>query len=389
MDWIDDGLKKIREKGLFREMRRFEGAQLPRTKVDGRNVILLSSNSYLGLCGDERLKEAAKNAIDTFGVGSGGSRLTTGNTSLHAELESRIANFKETESALLFNCGYMANLGILSALADPSWVIFCDKLNHASIIDGCRMSGAKLAVYRHCDMADLEHKASRFAGMSGLIVTDGVFSMDGDIAPLPDVVRIAKKYNLMVMVDDAHATGVLGSGGRGTAEHFGINEEIDLQIGTLSKAVPSEGGFAAGKKNLLEYLRHKAKSFIYTTAMPPQSCAVSIAALEIIRNEPGLRKRLAGNSLLFRSRLVSMGFHVQPGETPIIPVMIGKAETAVEFSKVLLEAGVYVPAIRPPTVPEGKSRLRISLMAAHSTEDLETALEKLRDTGLKSGIIQG
>ncbi|MBW9154064.1 8-amino-7-oxononanoate synthase [Clostridium estertheticum] len=389
MNYITDKLIKIKDKGLYRELRYIDTAQSPRVKIEGKDFILLGSNNYLGLCDDFRLKKAAIDAINKYGVGSGGSRLTTGSYDLHKQLEEKIASFKGTEASLVFNTGYMANVGIISALCDGSWVIFSDKLNHASIIDGYRLSGAKLIRYKHCDMNDLLNKINKYKGSNNLIVTDGVFSMNGDIAPLPDIVKIAKKFNMMTMVDDAHATGILGKNGSGTASYFGLDNEIDIIMGTLSKAVASEGGYVAGKKDLINYLINSARSFIYSTALSPSTIAVSIKALEIIEEDEERRVKLLKTSNWFQNQLKVAGFNVMESRTPIIPILIGEVDKAVEFSKILLSQGVYVPAIRPPSVPRGTSRLRISLMATHSKEDLEEALVKIKEIGKELKIIGG
>ncbi|MBU3178500.1 8-amino-7-oxononanoate synthase [Clostridium estertheticum] len=389
MNYITDKLIKIKDKGLYRELRYIDTAQSPRVKIEGKDFILLGSNNYLGLCDDFRLKKAAIDAINKYGVGSGGSRLTTGSYDLHKQLEEKIASFKGTEASLVFNTGYMANVGIISALCDGSWVIFSDKLNHASIIDGYRLSGAKLIRYKHCNMNDLLNKINKYKGSNNLIVTDGVFSMDGDIAPLPDIVKIAKKFNMMTMVDDAHATGILGKNGSGTASYFGLDNEIDIIMGTLSKAVASEGGYVAGKKDLINYLINSARSFIYSTALSPSTIAVSIKALEIIEKDEERRVKLLKTSNWFQNQLKVAGFNVMESKTPIIPILIGEVDKAVEFSKILLSQSVYVPAIRPPSVTRGTSRLRISLMATHSKEDLEEALVKIKEIGKELKIIGG
>jgi len=389
MNHIIEKLKKIKEKKLYRELKYIETAQSPKVKIEGKDFILLGSNNYLGLCDDSRLKKAAIDAINKYGVGSGGSRLTTGNYDIHRELEKKIASFKGTEASLVFNTGYMANVGIISALCDRNWVIFCDKLNHASIIDGCHLSGAKLIRYKHCDMNDLLDKVNKYKKNNNLIVTDGVFSMDGDIAPLSDIVKIAKENDIMTMVDDAHATGILGKNGAGTASYFNLDNKIDIMMGTLSKSVASEGGYAAGSNDLIDYLKNSARSFIYSTALSPATIAVSIKALEIIEKDEERRFNLLKMSNWFQNELKIAGFNVIETKTPIIPIMIGPADKAVEFSKNLLEEGIYIPAIRPPSVPEGTSRLRISLMATHTTQDLEEALTKIKLIGRKLNIIGG
>lgn len=389
MNYITEKLNKIRKSGLYRELNYIETAQSPKVKIEGKDFILLGSNNYLGLCDDYRLKKAAIDAIHKYGVGSGGSRLTTGSYDIHKELENKIASFKGTEASLIFNTGYMANVGIISAICDRSWVIFCDKLNHASIIDGCRLSGAKLIRYKHCDMNDLLHKVNKYKKSNSLIVTDGVFSMDGDIAPLPHIVKIAKENDIMTMVDDAHATGILGKNGSGTASYFNLNNQIDIMMGTLSKSIASEGGYAAGNKDLINYLRNSARSFIYSTALSPATIAVSIKSLEIIDTDEERRANLLKISNWFQNELEAAGFNVIKTKTPIIPIIVGPADKAVEFSKNLLKECIYIPAIRPPSVPEGTSRLRVSLMATHTAQDLEEALAKIKLIGKKLNIIGG
>ena len=387
MNHIIGKLKETKEKGLYRDLRYIETAQSPRVKIEGKDFILLGSNNYLGLCDDSRLKKAAIDAINKYGVGSGGSRLTTGSYDIHKELEEKLASFKGTEASLIFNTGYMANIGVITSLCDRSSVIFCDRLNHASIIDGCRLSGAKLIRYNHCDMNDLLNKINKHKGSRNLIVTDGVFSMDGDIAPLPDIIKIAKKHNIMTMVDDAHATGVLGKTGSGTLAYFGLDNEIDIMMGTLSKAVASEGGYVAGKKDLIDYLRNYARSFVYSTALSPSTIAVSIKALEIIEKDEESRVKLLKMSDWFQKELEIAGFNLIRTKTPIIPIMVGQVDKTVEFSKSLLKEGIYIPAIRPPSVPEGTSRLRVSLMATHTQQDLEEALTKIKLIGKRLNVI--
>lgn len=389
MNYIIEKLNKIRKNGLYRELNYIETAQSPKVKIEGKDFILLGSNNYLGLCDDYRLKKAAIDAIHKYGVGSGGSRLTTGSYDIHKELEDKIASFKGTEASLIFNTGYMANVGIISAICDRSWVIFCDKLNHASIIDGCRLSGAKLIRYKHCDMNDLLHKVNNYKKSNSLIVTDGVFSMDGDIAPLPHIVEIAKENDIMTMVDDAHATGILGKNGSGTASYFNLNNQIDIMMGTLSKSIASEGGYATGNKDLINYLRNSARSFIYSTALSPATIAVSIKSLEIIETDEERRANLIKISNWFQNELEAAGFNVIKTKTPIIPIIVGPADKAVEFSKNLLKEGIYIPAIRPPSVPEGTSRLRVSLMATHTIQNLEEALAKIKLIGKELNIIGG
>lgn len=389
MSWqrIEEELQSINERGLLREFRYLESAQMPRVKIRGKDVLLLSSNNYLGLCNDERLKIAAKEAIEHYGVGSGGSRLTTGSYDLHRKLEQAIADFKNTEAAIVFNTGYMANVGVISAIAGKDWIIFSDSLNHASIIDGCRLSGAKTIIYKHVDWRDLENKLKEHRGAPGLIVTDGVFSMDGDIAPVPQLAEMAHRYGMLIMVDDAHATGVLGPQGGGTSEYFGLQGVVDISMGTLSKALAGEGGFVAGRKLLIDYLKNRARSFIFSTAMSPQMVAVSLRAIEIMRQDASARETLMENARWFRQALLQVGFQLPEGITPIIPVIVGDALKTLQFSLKLLEEGIQISAVRPPVVAVGTSRLRITLMATHTREDLDFALEKIRSVGHRLGIV--
>ena len=382
-------LSSIKENGLYRDCKYLSSSQEPRVNMEEREIILLGSNNYLGLCNDMDVKESAKDGIDNYGAGSGGSRLTTGSYDLHRELEDKISSFKGTEGALIFNTGYMANIGVISTLCDRKWVIFSDRYNHASIVDGCLLSGAKLVRYRHCDMDDLERKINIYKGSNNLIVTDGVFSMDGDVSPLPDIVRLAKKHDIITMVDDAHGVGVLGHRGRGTPSYFNLNGEIDIQMGTLSKAIASVGGYVAGKKILIDYIRNTSRSFIFSTSLPPSAIAASLKAIEIIQGDDERRKKLMNLSKWFREKLLKIGFNIFNTITPIIPILIGDAVKAVEFSESLLEEGIYVPAIRPPTVPRGSSRLRISLMATHRHGDLRYVLRALKHHGKRLGIIRG
>ena len=389
MSWqrIEEELRSIQERGLLREFRYLESAQMPRVKIRGKDVLLLSSNNYLGLCNDERLKVAAKEAIDRYGVGSGGSRLATGSYDLHRRLEQAIADFKRTEAAMVFNTGYMANVGVVSAVAGRDWTIFSDSLNHASIIDGCHLSGAKTVVYRHADPEDLEKKILENRPAQGLVVTDGVFSMDGDIAPVPELAEIAHRFGLLLMVDDAHATGVLGKQGGGTSEYFGLQDAVDIQMGTLSKSLAGEGGFVAGRKLLIDYLKNKARSFIFSTAVSPQMVAVSLRAIEIMRQDASARETLLENAGWFRQALRQAGFQVSEGITPIIPVIIGDALKTLQFSLKLLEEGIQISAVRPPVVAVGTSRLRITLMATHTRNDLSFAFEKIKSIGGSLGVI--
>ncbi|MFJ8256515.1 8-amino-7-oxononanoate synthase [Peribacillus asahii] len=387
-DYLNQELQQIREQGLFRTLRRLDAASDTETVLEGKKVLLFSSNNYLGLANDSRMKEKAIEAIKQFGTGSGGSRLTTGNLSLHEQLERDIASFKGKEASLVFSSGFLANVGIISTLMKQGDVILSDSLNHASIIDGCRLSKADTVIYNHVDMNDLEKKLQSVTSYQRrLIVTDGVFSMDGNIAPLPAIVSLAKKYEAMVMVDDAHSTGILGKTGAGTAEHFGLTHQIDLLMGTLSKSIGAEGGYVAASQSLIQYLRNKARTFIFQTALSPSVVAASIEGIRIIREERERSVRLLENAEFLRNGLKKSGFTLVDGSTPILAVLIGSAQDAVRFSKRLEEEGIFAPAIRPPTVPEGMSRIRLTIMATHRQEQLEYALRTFVKIGKEMNFL--
>lgn len=381
--FIDDELKALKDAGLYRSLPLIQSPQGPKVKINGTEVILLCSNNYLGLANHPKIKQAAIKAVEKYGFGSGASRLVSGNMELHTELEQRLARFKGAEAALVFNSGYHANIGIISALIGRGDVIFSDKLNHASIIDGGVLSRAKFIRYPHKDINVLESLLKKHSSLnthhSTLIVTDGVFSMDGDIAPLKELSALADKYNCILMVDDAHATGVLGANGKGALEHFNIDSPNIIQMGTLGKAFGCFGAYVAGSKKLVDYLINKARSFIYTTSLPPSVCAAGIAALDIMENEPQLRRDLWDRVVYFRTELKQAGLDTLKSETQIIPILVGEAENAVKISRDLLGKGIFLQAIRPPTVPEGTSRLRVTLMANHSLDDLEYALDCIKE----------
>ncbi|GED17818.1 8-amino-7-oxononanoate synthase [Aneurinibacillus migulanus] len=359
-------LETKKEKGLLRHMRTVE---------ENNEINIFSSNNYLGLARDERVRQAAIQAIEAYGTGSGGSRLTTGNLSLHERLESVLAAWKGKEDAILFSSGYLANLGTISALMMSGDTIFSDELNHASIIDGCRMSRARTVIYRHADMRDLELKLCNAAPEGKkLIVTDGVFSMDGNIAPLPEITQLASVYGAWVMVDDAHATGILGETGAGTAEYFGVSDGVHLAMGTLSKSIGTEGGYVAASANVIQYLRNYARPFIFQTSLSPGVIGAALKAVEIIQTEPVYRQRVMANAEYMRTGLRKLGYRLIEGTTPILAVVIGEAKRAVEVSRCLEGHGVFAPAIRPPTVPEGTSRIRVTLSAVHTRDEMDRAL---------------
>jgi 8-amino-7-oxononanoate synthase len=343
--------------------------------INDQRVILMCSNDYLGLANHPALRKAACAAMEQCGFGSGASRLVSGTGVLHCRLEERLAEFKGTEAALLFNSGYAANTGIIPAVATTDDVVLSDSLNHASIIDGCRLSKAQVSVYRHRDVNHVEDILKKTVhARRRLIVTDGVFSMDGDIAPLPELVSLAERYDAMLMVDDAHAAGVLGAGGKGTAEHFGLTGRVAIQMGTLGKAFGSFGAYVAGDQHLIEFLLNSARSFIFSTALPPAICAASLAALDIVEQEPERRNKLWLNRDRFVQGLKALGIDPGESETPIIPVMIGSSEKATQASLLLLESRVFASAIRPPTVAEGTARIRTTVTAVHSFADIDSAL---------------
>lgn len=371
---------------MYRKFRTMNTAPLPEMLIDGRTQIVFSANNYLGLANDARLVQAAEAVLHEFGVGSSGSRLTTGHTDWHQKLEGKIARFKRTEAALLFSSGFLANVGVLSSLPEKGDVILSDQYNHASIIDGCRLSKADTVVYNHIDMKDLEEKLKEALSYNRrFIVTDGVFSMDGTIAPLDQMMRLAKQYNAYMIVDDAHATGVLGENGGGTSEYFGVHP--DVIIGTLSKAVGTEGGFVAGSKVLIDFLLNHARTFIFQTAMPPSICAASYTALEIIEESKEKRQQLFFNIKKVKNSLVEMGYTVKGDSTPIIPVIIGDSQDAVKFSERLQENGIFAPAIRPPTVPNGESRIRLTVTSDHSAKHIDTLLECFHSIGKELNMI--
>jgi glycine C-acetyltransferase len=386
---FSDELAALRAEGLYRSMRVISGAQGSRVELDGKQVLMLCSNNYLGLADHPALKRAAIDGVE-FGVGSGASRLVSGNMDLHERLEARIAAFKGTERALLFNSGYAANTGIISALVGRGDAIFSDRLNHASIVDGALLSRAGFHRYPHRDMAALETMLQEKGGKGRrLIVTDGVFSMDGDIAPLQKLVQLAKRYDALLMIDDAHGSGVLGETGRGSAELLGVMDGVDIHMGTLGKGFGSFGAYAAASATICEYLVNKARSFIFSTSMPPAVLAASIAAIDLVDSPEGaqLRARLAANVALFKERLESSGFQTMGSETQIVPILVGPAEVTMQFSRELLEQGIFVQGIRPPTVPAGSCRLRCTIMATHEPEDLESAARTIREVGGRLGVI--
>lgn len=368
-NWLSEELDRLREQELYRTMTVLEGPQTTVVEAEGRPQRLFSSNNYLDLANNPEVKAAACEALEQYGVGAGGSRLTTGTGPLHVRLEEELARFKGREAALVFNTGYMANVGILSALMGRGDVIFSDQLNHASIIDGCRLSGAEVVVYRHNDMADLEDKLRVYRGRKGLIVSDGVFSMDGDLLPLPQLVELAKRYGVRTMIDEAHATGVVGATGRGTEEYYHMEGSVDVLMGTLSKAVGSEGGFVCGSAELIQYLINKARSFIFSTALSPVTMAAGLRGLQKIQEEPQRVAQLRDNMAFLCRELGRYGFPAQ-SDSAILPIIVGEEKRAMAAMEALKERGYYVSAIRYPTVARGSARLRVALMSSHTREEL-------------------
>ncbi|WP_335510839.1 8-amino-7-oxononanoate synthase [Bacillus sp. JJ722] len=366
---MEQELDLLRENHLYRSMKEIESSQCSHVKYEGKDLVMMASNNYLNLSTDSRIKEYAFKIGEEYGIGSGGSRLTTGTTTIHTLLEKKLAEFKDTEAALVFNSGYMANVGTIAALCSNNDVIFSDELNHASIIDGCRLSKAKIVVYKHNDMRDLEEKILKHPCQSGLIVSDAVFSMDGDIVNLPELVNIADKYGLFSMIDEAHSTGVIGENGRGICEYFRMENKPDIIMGTLSKALGGEGGFVCGKKILIEFLKNKARSFIFSTSLSPVTMGSSVAAISLLMKDSTQVRKLQDNIEFFNHCLEENNVLAQ-SKTAIFPIIIGDEEKVVKASTKLFEEGYYISGIRYPTVLKGSSRLRVALMANHSKEEL-------------------
>jgi 8-amino-7-oxononanoate synthase len=387
---IQQELEQIRERGLYRSTHMISGKQGPRVEMNGRDVLMLCSNNYLGLADSPALIQASVAATQRYGTSSGASRLVSGTMALHELLEAEVAAFKQSETALIFNSGYAANTGIIAALVGRGDVIFSDRLNHASIIDGALLSSARLIRYPHNDISALETLLHKHRGAGrALIVTDAVFSMDGDTALLRELVDLKKDYNALLMVDDAHGSGVLGEDGSGTAGLLGVAGDVDILMGTFGKALGSFGAYAALSAELRALLVNRARSFIFSTALPPAVLGASLAALKIVRSPAGkvLRENLKNNAELFRALLSEAGFQLPEGTTQIIPVLTGQAEVTMRFSKMLLEEGIFAQGIRPPTVPAGACRLRCTVMATHTRRDLEWAADRITSVGRRLGVI--
>ncbi len=391
LQFILDERERLEREGLLLNIRTIESPQGAWLIVDGKKVLNLCSNNYLGLANNPRMKDAARRAVEQFGVGPAAVRTIAGTTSLHLELEEKLARFKRVEATISFQSGFNSNVATIPALVGKDDLIFSDELNHASIIDGCRLSGAPIIRFEHCKPASLEQKLSEHypAGSSrrALIITDGVFSMDGDIAPLSDIVELAERFNTMVMVDDAHGEGVLGEGGRGAVDHFRMHDRVDVEIGTLSKALGVVGGFVAGKKIIIEHLRQKGRPFLFSSALTPADVAACSAAVDILQSSDELVKRLWSNARYFKEKIRAAGFDTGKSETPITPVMLGEARTAQEFSRRLFEEGVFAMALGFPTVPMGKARIRVMISAVHTEEDLDHGIGKFVKIGRELGVI--
>jgi len=388
LQYLDEAIQELKRDGLYRTLRELEGEQLPRARFDGREVINLSSNNYLGLTTHPKLREAAIQAVRTLGAGSGSVRTIAGTMKLHMELERRIAAFKKTEASVVFQSGFAANAGTVSALLGKEDLILSDELNHASIIDGARLSRAQIRVFPHRDVAALERLLEETRDVKRrLVITDGVFSMEGDIAPLPQIAALARAHGAIMMIDDAHSSGVLGKAGRGTVDHFGIHGQVDIQVGTLSKAIGVLGGYVCGSKSLIEYLYHRARPFLFSTSHPPAVAAACLAAFDVLEQEPERIERLWTNTKRFQAGLARLGFNTGSSETPITPILVGEADLAMRFSDRLFERGVFAQGIGYPTVAKGKARLRTIVTATHSDEDLDRALSVLGEVGRTLGVV--
>ncbi|CUS02856.2 8-amino-7-oxononanoate synthase [Candidatus Promineifilum breve] len=387
-DWLQAEIDNLKAAGLYNHIRTIDSPMDAWVTIDGRRLLNFCANNYLGLANHPRVRQAAQRGIDDYGVGPGAVRSIAGTTSLHATLEQKLAEFKHAEACLTFQSGFTANLATIAALVGPGDLIFSDELNHASIIDGCRLSRAETIRYRHNDTDDLRQKiAARADYKRRLIITDGVFSMDGDIAPLDQIAAVAEEHGIMLMVDDAHGEGVLGHGGRGIVDHFGLHGRVDVEVGTLSKAFGVVGGLVAGKAVIIDWLRQRGRPFLFSSAMTAPDAAACIEAVTILGESTELIDRLWANAELFRREMQAMGFNTGSSQTPIVPVMLGEAKLAQQFSRRLFEEGVFAMAIGYPTVAQGKARIRVMNSAAHNPGDIEIALETFGRVGRELGVI--
>ncbi len=389
-DWIKQEIEGLQTAGLYNRIRTIGSPQGAWLVVDGKRVLNFCSNNYLGLANHPQLTAAAKKAIDELGIGPAAVRSIAGTMTLHVELERRLAAFKGVAAAITFQSGFNANLATIPALVGKEDIIFSDRLNHASIIDGCRLSGAKIIAYEHCDVASLEAQIKENLAQyrRAIIITDGVFSMDGDVAPLDKICAVAQKYDILLMVDDAHGEGVLGKGGRGIVDHFGLHGKVDVEVGTLSKAFGVVGGVVAGSPVVVEWLRQRGRPFLFSSAVTVPDAAACIAALDILEASTELVDRLWDNANYFKAGMKELGFDTGLSTTPITPVMLGEAPLAQQFSRELFEAGVFAMAIGYPTVPQGKARIRVMISAAHGKDDLDKGLEAFAAVGRKLSVIK-
>lgn len=386
--WIQEEIAQLKEAGLYNTIRTIDSAMGAWVTIDGRRLLNFCANNYLGLANHPRLRQAAKQAIDEYGIGPGAVRTIAGTLSLHVELEERLAEFKHAEACITFQSGFNANLATIPALMGRGDVIFSDELNHASIIDGCRLSRAQVVRYAHNDVDDLVRQIEATTAYNHrLIVSDGVFSMDGDIAPLDKLAEVAERYAIMLMVDDAHGEGVLGRGGRGIVDHFGLHGRVDIEVGTLSKAFGVVGGLVAGRQEIVAWLRQRGRPFLFSSAMTVPDTAACLEAVNILEESTELIDRLWANARTFREGMEQMGFDTGHSQTPIVPVMLGEAPLAQQFSRRLFEEGVFAMAIGYPTVPQGKARIRVMNSAAHSNSDIEQALDTFGKVGRELGVI--
>lgn len=395
LSYLGATLDDLKQKGTHFKLRVLESEQAPESTFDGKRVINIASNNYLGLTTHPKLRAAALNAIEKYGVGSGAVRTVCGTMQIHMELEQQIARFKNVEACVVFQSGFTANAGTVSAILGKEDFIISDELNHASIIDGARLSRAKILVFHHKDIAHAEEQLASVKNQPGrkLIITDGVFSMDGDIGPLPQLCDLAEKYGAIMMVDDAHASGVLGRNGRGTVDHFHVHGRVDVQVGTLSKAIGALGGYVCGSRQLIDFLYHRARPFLFSTSHPPSVAATCIAAFQVLEEEPERIERLWDNTRFFKKELGSLGFNIggqntPASETPITPIIVGDGKLTMEFSRELFKEGILATGIAFPTVPEGKARIRTIMSATHTREELEKALEVLVRVGKRLGILR-
>jgi glycine C-acetyltransferase len=384
---VAERLQELRDRGLHRRLRLVHGPQGPRVLLDGRPVLLLCSNNYLGLADHPRVRAAAAEAAMRWGAGAGASRLISGTMEPHRSLETRLAEFKGYEAALLFGSGYLANTGTIAALAGSGEVVFSDELNHASVIDGCRLSRAETFVYRHCDLDHLAWSLEKAGGRASLIVTDGLFSMDGDVAPLTGLLELARRHGCRLLVDEAHATGALGPGGRGSVAEAGLSGEVDVVVGTLGKALGSYGAYVCADAETVELLLNTARPFVFSTAPPPPAVGAAAAALELLECAPHRVERLQANAARLRSALAAEGLSPERSRTQVVPVEVGDAERTMELCELVLERGVFVQGIRPPTVPEGSSRLRFTVMSTHRAGELERAAKLVGGAARELGLV--